>query len=89
MEVLGQDVLDRGRAMLRSSLVDGEIVVPPGNYFAMGDNRDNSLDSRFWGPVDMGLVQGHAMFIYFSTGGTQWWNGIFNIRFNRMLRPIH
>ena len=64
-------------------------VVPPGNLFMMGDNRDNSLDSRFWGPVDMGLVQGHAMFIYFSTGGDQWWNGLFNVRFNRMLRPIH
>ncbi len=64
-------------------------TVPPGCLFMMGDNRDNSLDSRFWGPVDMGLVQGHAMFIYFSTSGDQWWNGLFNIRFDRMFRPIH
>jgi signal peptidase I len=63
-------------------------TVPRGQLFMMGDNRDNSLDSRFWGPVDMGLVQGHAMFIYFSTSGDQWWNGFFNIRFNRLLRPI-
>ncbi len=64
-------------------------TVPPGNLFMMGDNRDNSYDSRFWGPVPMDLVQGRAMFIYFSTAGDKWWNGIFNIRFDRMFRPIH
>jgi signal peptidase I len=64
-------------------------TVPPGQLFMMGDNRDNSYDSRFWGPVPMDLVQGHAMFIYFSTAGDQWWNGFLNIRFDRMLRPIH
>jgi signal peptidase I len=64
-------------------------TVPPGQLFMMGDNRDNSYDSRFWGPVPMDLVQGRAMFIYFSTGGDKWWNGLFNIRFNRMFRPIH
>ncbi len=64
-------------------------TVPPGQLFMMGDNRDNSYDSRFWGPVPMDLVQGRAMFIYFSTAGSQWWNGLFNIRFNRLFRPIH
>jgi signal peptidase I len=63
-------------------------TVPPGQLFMMGDNRDNSYDSRFWGAVPMDLVQGRAMFIYFSTGGDRWWNGLFNIRFNRMFRPI-
>jgi len=62
--------------------------VPAGTLFMMGDNRDNSLDSRFWGPVPMGLVQGHAMFTYFSTGGDQWWNAPFHVRFGRMFRPI-
>ena len=63
-------------------------TVPPGQLFMMGDNRDNSYDSRFWGPVEMDLVKGRAMFIYFSTSGDQWWNGLFNVRVNRMFRPI-
>jgi signal peptidase I len=41
-------------------------VVPPGHIFMMGDNRYNSLDSRFWGDLDLELVKGKAMFIYFS-----------------------
>jgi len=68
---------------------DKPFTVPPGALFMMGDNRDNSYDSRFWGPVPMDLVQGRAMFIYFSTAGDQWWNGIFNVRLDRMFRPIH
>src|SRR5689334_2654384 len=63
-------------------------TVPPGELFMMGDNRDNSNDSRFWGPVNMDLVKGRAMFIYFSTAGDQWWNGLFKVRFDRMFRPI-
>jgi signal peptidase I len=63
-------------------------TVPPGQLFMMGDNRDNSYDSRFWGTVEMDLVKGHAMFIYFSTSGDQWWNGFFNVRLDRMFRPI-
>jgi len=63
-------------------------TVPPGQLFMMGDNRDNSYDSRFWGPVDMDLVKGHAMFTYFSTSGDNVLNGLFGIRFERMFRPI-
>ena len=43
-----------------------EITVPPGNYFVMGDNRNNSEDSRYWGYVPRDLVIGRAMFVYWS-----------------------
>jgi len=64
-------------------------TVPPGELFMMGDNRDNSNDSRFWGTVPMDLVKGRALFIYFSTAGTAWWNGLFHVRFDRLLKVIH
>jgi signal peptidase I len=44
----------------------GPIVVPPGRYFVLGDNRDNSQDSRYWGFVDRSLIKGRPLFIYYS-----------------------
>ncbi len=44
-------------------------VVPEGHIFMMGDNRFNSMDSRYWGALDTKLIKGKAMFIYWS------WNG--------------
>lgn len=49
--------------------VDAPYVVPEGYLFMMGDNRYNSADSRFWGPLDKELVRGKAIFIYWSWDG--------------------
>jgi len=45
---------------------DDEIVVPPDHYFAMGDNRDNSADSRYWGFVPREFIVGKGLIIYWS-----------------------
>jgi signal peptidase I len=48
----------------------GPVTVPEGKYFMMGDNRDNSRDSRMWGFLDHSLIRGKALFIYFSWDAT-------------------
>lgn len=44
----------------------GPLVVPPSHYFVLGDNRDNSLDSRYWGFLPDSLVRGSPIFVYYS-----------------------
>jgi signal peptidase I len=52
--------------MLQNHVVNGEVVVPPGTVFAMGDNRDSSLDSRYWGFVPRENIIGKPLIIYWS-----------------------
>ena len=62
----------------------GPFTVPKDELFMMGDNRDNSNDSRYWGTLDMHLVKGRAMFLYWSWDGDRNWP-----RWSRIFRPIH
>ena len=57
---------ERNADMLRNHVVNGEVVVPPGNYFAMGDNRDDSLDSRYFGFVPRANIIGKPLIIFWS-----------------------
>ncbi len=52
--------------MLMNNVQNKEVVVPPGRYFAMGDNRDSSLDSRYWGFVPRENIIGKPLIIYWS-----------------------
>ncbi|HUO85648.1 MAG TPA: signal peptidase I, partial [Thermoanaerobaculia bacterium] len=54
---------------LRSRDQFGPYLVPPGSFFVMGDNRDSSNDSRYWGPVSRELIKGKAFLVYWSFRG--------------------
>jgi signal peptidase I len=95
-------VVDRALQMLANNVVNGELVVPPGNYFAMGDNRDNSLDSRYWGFVPRENIIGKPLVIFWSYDApTEEWVGnsgshyadlaknfFFKTRWNRTLKLV-
>ena len=67
----------------------GPVTVPSGQYFMMGDNRDNSEDSRYWGFMPVTYVKGKALFIYFSIDQSKPGSNFFsNIQWGRMLGRV-
>jgi len=88
-ELFFPDVPDWGAEMSKN-IVNGELVVPPGHYFMMGDNRDNSNDSRFWGFVPRENIIGTPVMIYMSIDapGEVWEPGHVADRFTTYFRAL-
>jgi signal peptidase I len=86
VEIKGQRLYVDGRGIDESYAVFGSLptddprrdfgpyTVPPEHVFVLGDNRDQSYDSRFWGPLPLGDVKGKVVEVYFSRGegGVRW-----------------
>jgi len=99
VEIRSKQVMVDGKALKEPYAIHTDPNVRPANYdfrdnfgpmtlgdkqlFMMGDNRDNSNDSRYWGPLPMNLVKGRALFLYWSWDGERNWP-----RWGRIFNPI-
>ena len=85
------EMADARQDMVLNHVEGADVVVPAGKYFVLGDNRDNSLDSRFFGFVDQSDVVGKPLLIYDSeeppqmAGALVWWP---KIRWERLFRRL-
>ena len=88
-QMVSLNAIAEWRPEIRKYVQGDEIVVPEGKYFAMGDNRDRSQDSRYWGFVDRDAIMGRPFLIYWSvdakssdySGDSTFWsrlNGVFS-----------
>lgn len=68
-QAYSRDIDRRWRYQLQNYINNGEVVVPQGQYFVLGDNRDQSLDSRYWGFVPRANIIGRPLVIYLSVTG--------------------
>jgi len=90
-QMISLNAIPEWRPEIRKYVQGDEIVVPPGRYFAVGDNRDNSQDSRYWGFVDRDAIMGRPFLIYWSveakssdySGDTTFWS-----RLTRILQTL-
>lgn len=67
---------ERAMDMLNNHVVNDDLVIPEGKYFVMGDNRDDSADSRYWGFIQRSDVIGRPILIYGSSDASRIWNRV-------------
>lgn len=90
-DVYADSSADARRHYLPTRDTWGPLIVPAGKYFVLGDNRDDSLDSRYWGFVDASAIKGRTLLVYFSydreaRDAFPW---LVDIRWSRLLSLIH